>query len=103
MVSHSQCSYLLSSSSPVIVKLVNPPTTLVEPWSVTGHPTEVFLCQLTINPVTTEPLGTLPVTLMDVAVVLGDVSITGARNGAVLNKLNTLGEKPNMRIVERLT
>ena len=39
--------------------------------SSSEQPTEVSLCHLTSNPVTTEPLGTLPVKMM--AVDEGDV------------------------------
>ena len=41
------------------------------PSSSSEQPTEVSLCHLTSNPVTTVPLGTLPVIVM--AVVEGDV------------------------------
>ena len=46
--------------------------------SSSEQPTEVSLCHSTTNPVTTEPLGTLPVMVMVVAVTVGVSSSTGA-------------------------
>ena len=46
--------------------------------SSSEQPTEVSLCHSTTNPVTTEPLGTLPVMVMVVAVTVGVSLSTGA-------------------------
>ena len=74
--------YLLSSSSPVIVKVEKAPETKAEPLSVPGQPTDVSLCHSTTTPVTTDPLGRLPLMMIVVAVTIGDMSRTGAENGA---------------------
>ena len=73
--------YLLSSSSPAIVKVEKAPETKAEPLSVPGQPTEVSLCHFTVTPVTTDPLGTLPLMVIVVEVTIGDVSRTGVGNG----------------------
>ena len=57
--------------------------------SSSEQPTEVSLCHLTSNPVTTEPLGTLPVIVM--AVDEGDVvSESSAADGAEREKLGDI-------------
>ena len=47
-------------------------------WSLSEQPTPESLCHCTRKPVTTEPLGTLPVMVMVVAVTAGDVLRTAA-------------------------
>ena len=56
---------------------------MAEPSSVPGQPTDVSLCHFTTTPVTTDPLGTLPPMVIEVAVTIGDVSRTGAENGTI--------------------
>ena len=82
--------YLLSSSSPAIVN-VEKPETMVEPSSIPGQPTEVSLCHSTTTPVTTDPLGRLPLMVIVVAVTTGDVSRTGAGNGTRGTEITCLG------------
>ena len=83
--------YLLSSSSPAIVKVEKAPETMAEPLSVPGQPTEVSLCHSTTTPVTTDPLGTLPLMVIVVVLAIGDVSRTGAGSGTKGKSLgNTL-------------
>ena len=78
--------YLLSSSSPAIVKVEKAPETMVEPSSMPGQPTDVSLCHSTTTLVTTDPLGRLPLMVIEVAVTTGDVSRTGAGNGTTWRK-----------------
>ena len=51
------------------------------PSSSSEHPTEVSLCHCTTKPVTTEPMGTLPVMVIVVSVTLGDELRVGDGNG----------------------
>ena len=51
------------------------------PLSSPEHPNEVYLCHCTTNPVTTEPIGTLPVMVIVVSVTLGYELRVGDGNG----------------------
>ena len=64
--------YILPGSSPVIIYVVLSPSTTILSTSLFEQPTEGSLCHSTIKPVTTVPLGTLPVMVIVVPVTVGN-------------------------------
>lgn len=79
--------YVLPSSNSVIVYPLKVPATVMVLSSLSEQPAEVLLVQWSTNPVTTEPLGTLPMMVIVVFVVAdGVISRTGAGNGTVIEQ-----------------